>query len=584
MTAEETTVAEIPVSQPAETTKVVEKTSPVVAVETVKVADGEVNAKKGDESKTEEAEEKKIEAETKAGAEDAVAVISKNSSFREESNFLSDLKEHEKKALIELRSKLEEAILKNKFFKKEEPKKEEKKADEKPVEESKEEEKPAEEEAKREEKKEEEKPVEDYEETEKPAEEKEEAKQEEKKEEKPVQGESEAKEEPAKEEAPEKEKTVTEAEADKEKPAQEEEEEKKSDVGTEEKEVEVNKDISLWGIPLLPSKGAEGTDVILLKFLRAQDFKVNDAFVMLKNTLQWRKELNIDSILDEDLGLDLNAVAYMNGVDREGHPVCYNIYGVFQNEELYQKTFGTEQKRNQFLRWRFQLMEKGIQKLDFKPDGISSLLQITDLKNSPGISKKELRIATKQAVGLLQDNYPEFVARNIFINVPFWYYAFNALISPFLTQRTKSKFVFARASKVAETLLKYIPAENIPIQYGGLKRENDSEFSIEDGSVSDLLVKSGGTETVEIPVPEVGTTSLWDLSVLGWEVNYKEEFIPEDERSYTVIIQKQKKISANEEPLRNSFRNNEPGKIVLTIENSSYKKRVLYRFKTQKSC
>ncbi|KAG1360768.1 hypothetical protein COCNU_09G002310 [Cocos nucifera] len=41
------------------------------------------------------------------------------------------------------------------------------------------------------------------------------------------------------------------------------------------------------------------------------------------------------------------------------------------------------------------------------------MLQITDLKDSPGPSKKELRIAMKQVVQLLQDNYPEFVARNI---------------------------------------------------------------------------------------------------------------------------------------------------------------------------
>lgn len=65
-------------------------------------------------------------------------------------------------------------------------------------------------------------------------------------------------------------------------------------------------------------------------------------------------------------------------------------------------------------------MEKGIKKLDFKLGGVASMLQITDLKDSPGPSKKELRIAMKQIVQLLQDNYPEFVARNIFINVPFW--------------------------------------------------------------------------------------------------------------------------------------------------------------------
>lgn len=42
----------------------------------------------------------------------------------------------------------------------------------------------------------------------------------------------------------------------------------------------------------------------------------------------------------------------------------------------------------------------------------------------------------------------------IFINVPWWYLAFNRMISPFLTQRTKSKFVFAGPSKSAETLFK----------------------------------------------------------------------------------------------------------------------------------
>ncbi|KAJ9691280.1 hypothetical protein PVL29_013453 [Vitis rotundifolia] len=445
--------------------------------------------------------------------------VEKSSSYREESNFLSDLKDNENKALIELRSKLEEAILGNTLLKKEELKKE-------TASESKEE-------------------------------------------------------EPAAAEEKEKEPEATDGAAPEEAEPKTEGEDKQSCSEVEKPEEVVDRDITLWGVPLLPSKCAEGNDVILLKFLRAREFKVNEAFEMLKKTLEWRKEFKTDSILEEELGQDISSVAYMNGVDREGHPICYNIYGVLENEELYQKTFGTEEKRNQFLRWRIQLMEKGIQKLDFKPGGVTSLLQINDLSNSPGPSKKEIRIATKQAVGLLQDNYPEFVARNIFINVPFWYYALNALLSPFLTQRTKSKFVFVRPSKVTETLLKYISVEEIPVQYGGLKREKDTEFSIEDGGVTELVVKAGSTETIEIPVPEVGTTLVWDLTVLGWEVNYKEEFVPADEGSYTIIIQKGKKMG---EPVRNSFRNNEPGKVVLTIENSvSKKKRIFYRYKT-KNC
>ncbi|XP_047308244.1 patellin-4-like [Impatiens glandulifera] len=436
--------------------------------------------------------------------------VEKSSSFKEESNFLSDLKDHEKKALNELKSKLEEAITENTLFKKEETKEKAKS------------------------------PIKNAE-TEK------------------------EKSEPAKEQD--------------EVPIVEESEEKEAEI--------VDKEISLWGVPLLPSKGSESTDVLLLKFLRAREFKTNEAFQMLKKTLQWRKEFKADSLINEELGSDLPPIAYMSGKDLEGHPICYNVFGALESEELYQKAFGTEEKRDNFLRWRFQLMEKGIQELDFKPEGINSLLQINDLKNSPGPSKKELRFATKQAVHLLQDNYPEFVARNIFINVPFWYYAFNALFSPFLTQRTKSKMVVARPGRTTETLLKFIPIEEIPVEYGGFKRDkNDSKLWVEDNNgVKELIVKGGSIETIEIAAPEIGTTFEWDLTVLGWEVNYKEEFVPSDEGSYSIIIQKVKKLGLNEGPIRNTFCNNELGKIVLTVDNSGSKKKkikkVLYRHKTK---
>lgn len=463
--------------------------------------------------------------EAKVPDEAGPKAVEKSSSYREESNFLSDLKEFERKALTELRSKLEDAILGNSLF-----------------------EKPEEEKKKKKGKKEEE-------EEEAPCNENNTGK-----------GKSE-------EEAEEEEGCDGEE-------AKQEEEKKEEEEG---KCVEVDREIALWGVPLLPSKGAEETDVVLLKFLRAREFKVNDAFEMLKKTLRWRKEFGVDSALGEVFDPELNSAGYLDGTDREGHPVCYNVYGAFGDEGLYQKAFGSEENRNRFLRWRFQLMEQGIKKLDLKPGGVSSLLQINDLKNSPGPGKKELRITTQRAINLLQDNYPEFVARNIFINVPFWYYALNALVSPFLTQRTKSKFLVTRPGMATKTLLKYIPAEEIPVQYGGFKREKDFEFSSEDGSVSELTIKAGSTETIVLPIEETGNTLLWDLTVLGWEVNYKEEFVPSDEGSYTVIVQKGKKMAPSTGPIRNTFRNNEPGKVVLTIENvTTKKKRVLYRYKNKK--
>ncbi|XP_074559976.1 patellin-4 [Curcuma longa] len=492
-----------------------------------------------------EAEEEATAAEVKN--KEGGPVVEKASSFREESNFLSDLKESERKALVELRAAVEEAILENKLFR-DEPESSEGKKDEVKEKVNGEGEKLT---------------------LDKPAEAK----------------------HAGEEKAPDLEEksaqiAASEAEEQKEKAEAVKVEPETVEEKAVQSEKAIDEEVTLWGVPLLPSNGGDHTDVILLKFLRARDFKVKDAFQMLKNVLRWRKESNIDSILDEEVESsvagDLAVCCYMDGVDREDHPICYNVSGVFQNDALYLKTFGSEEGRERFLRWRVRLMEEGIRLLDFKPGGVASLLQITDLKNSPGPGKKELRTTMKQVVQLFQDNYPEFVARNIFINVPFWYYAFNALISPFLTQRTKSKFVFARPSKVSETLLKHIPAEALPVRYGGLKRENDTEFSVENGEVSELILKSSSTETVEIPIPEAGSITIWDLSVLGWEVNYKEEFVPTDEGSYTIVVKKGKKLGPHEEPMRNSFRNNEPGTIVLTIENTTFwKKKVLYRYKVK---
>ncbi|KAL2893501.1 Patellin-3 [Bienertia sinuspersici] len=347
----------------------------------------------------------------------------------------------------------------------------------------------------------------------------------------------------------------------------------------EETPVEEFDGVSIWGVPLLKD---DRTDVILLKFLRARDFRVNDAFLMLKNTLKWRIEFGIDKLVEEDLGDDLEKVVFMHGHDREGHPVCYNVYGEFQNKDLYTKTFSTEEKRERFLRWRIQFLEKSIRNLDFSPYGVNTIFQVNDLKNAPGPGKKELRLATRQALHLLQDNYPEFVAKQVFVNVPWWYVAFYTMMSPFMTQRTKSKFVFAGTSKTAEALFKYVSPEQVPIQYGGLSVDYcdcNPEFTIED-SATVLKLNPARKQFVEIICSEK-CIIVWELRVVGWDVTYSAEFVPSNQVGYTVLIQKKTKLASSDDPvISGSFKVSDAGKIVLTIDNPTMKrKKLLYRYK-----
>ncbi|KAF7845260.1 patellin-6 [Senna tora] len=336
---------------------------------------------------------------------------------------------------------------------------------------------------------------------------------------------------------------------------------------------------SMWGIPLLQSDPR--ADVILLKFLRARDFRVQDTLNMLLKSLAWRKEFGADDVVEEDLGFKEleGVVSYMQGYDREGHPVCYNAYGVFKDREMYERVFGDEEKLKKFLRWRVQVLEKGIKLLHLEAGGVNALVQVTDLKDMP---KRELRVASNHILSLFQDNYPEMVARKIFINVPWYFTMLYSMFSPFLTQRTKSKFVISKEGNVADTLYKYIRPEDIPVQYGGLSRTID----LQNGPpkpASEFTIKGGEKVNIQIEGIEEGARITWDIVVGGWELEYSAEFIPSGEGRYSIAVEKVRKIGASEEAIHNSFTAKEAGNMVLCVDNTCSRKNKLaaYRYNTR---
>lgn len=79
-------------------------------------------------------------------------------------------------------------------------------------------------------------------------------------------------------------------------------------------------------------------------------------------------------------------------------------------------------------------------------------------------------------------------------------------------------------------------------------------------------------------VLQAGVTVTWDITVVGLEVTCREEFVPEDECSYKILLQEKRMT----ESMRNSFYIREPGTIVISIMNASYtKKKAFYRYKTR---
>ncbi|KAG2318698.1 hypothetical protein Bca4012_055102 [Brassica carinata] len=332
--------------------------------------------------------------------------------------------------------------------------------------------------------------------------------------------------------------------------------------------------VSIWGIPLLED---ERSDVILLKFLRARAFKVKEAFTMLKNTVQWRKENNMDDVAEDLQGSEFEKMVFAHGVDKQGHVVIYSSYGEFGNKEI----FSDREKLNKFLKWRIQFQEKCVRSLDFSPEAKSSFVFVSDFRNAPGLGKRALWQFIRRAVKQFEDNYPEFVAKELFINVPWWYIPYYKTFGSIVTSaKTRSKMVIAGPSKSAETIFKYVAPEVVPVKYGGLSKE--SPFTVKD-EVTGAVVKSLAKHTIELPASE-GCTLSWELRVFGAsDVSYGVQFEPTNKASYTVIVSKNWKIGLTDEPvITDSFKVGEAGKIVITIDNQTFKKKkVIYRFKTQ---
>lgn len=71
----------------------------------------------------------------------------------------------------------------------------------------------------------------------------------------------------------------------------------------------------------------------------------------------------------------------------------------------------------------------------------------------------------------------------------------------------------------------------------------------------------------------------------GWDLEYSAEFVPSAQGSYTIAVEKPRKVAAPEEAIHNSFTPHEPGKMVLSVDNttSRRKKVAAYRYIVRKS-
>ncbi|MCJ1333084.1 Non-classical phosphatidylinositol transfer protein (PITP) [Thelotrema lepadinum] len=219
-------------------------------------------------------------------------------------------------------------------------------------------------------------------------------------------------------------------------------------------------------------------NLILQKFLRANANDVDKASTQLLQTLKWRHSFQPLKTLDETfsaarfgrLGYVIRLKDVPDTPNKEkGDVATFNIYSAVKDPKL------TFEDIDGFMRWRVALMELSLRELDLPsatvpipdygqgPDPYQALqvhdyLQVSFLRQNA-----HTKAASKKAIEVFREYYPETLSRKFFVNVPVVMGWMFSAVSLMLSKETVRKFTVLSYGEYLKGSL----GEDVPEVYGG---------------------------------------------------------------------------------------------------------------------
>ncbi|KAF7663296.1 hypothetical protein LDENG_00214340 [Lucifuga dentata] len=290
-------------------------------------------------------------------------------------------------------------------------------------------------------------------------------------------------------------------------------------------------------------KGKIPKDQHVLRFLSARDFNLDKARELLCQSLTWRKQHQVDFLLDSwECPQPLQSY-YTGGWhhhDRDGRPLYILRLGQMDTKGLV-RALGEEALLRQVL----SINEEGLRQCEENTRvfgrPISCWTCLVDLEGlnmrhlwRPGV-KALLRI-----IEVVEANYPETLGRLLILRAPRVFPVLWTLVSPFIDENTRKKFLVYAGNNYQGPggLVDYIDREIIPDFLGGdcmcevpeggmvpksLYRTAEELESEENRLWTDTIYKSanifkGAPYEVLIEIAEASSVITWDFDVCKGDV------------------------------------------------------------------
>lgn len=285
-------------------------------------------------------------------------------------------------------------------------------------------------------------------------------------------------------------------------------------------------------------------DNYLVRWLIARKFCIEDAEQMLRKSLLWRKQFDIDNILSYDPPEFLKYYwkFQLKSHDREGNPVHYMRFGRFDLRGLFQAAKKSDMLK--FFAKTIELIQKDCEEQTKKLGRyIGKLFVLIDMD---GFSLHQFLYKPafdllSQSLVLMDSNYPELLRRVMIINAPAAFSVGYTLIKPFLHERTVQKIQIYGRSGWQNLLLSYIAPNELPVIFGGKKTDPNGDpacpSEISPGGPipksfylcsNQILIENAKTLTVaqksecciEVQVKRKNSLLLWEFQTEKYDIGF----------------------------------------------------------------
>uniref|UniRef100_A0A8C6LPX4 SEC14-like lipid binding 7 n=1 Tax=Nothobranchius furzeri TaxID=105023 RepID=A0A8C6LPX4_NOTFU len=347
---------------------------------------------------------------------------------------------------------------------------------------------------------------------------------------------------------------------------------------------------------VLPSLPAQH-DHYLLRWLRARNFSVQKAEVMIRKHMDFRRQMKVDTIVSDwkpPEVIEKYVSGGMCGYDCEGSPVWYDVIGPLDPKGLLMSA-----PKQDFLKTKIRHCEMLSHECRRQSEKLGKNIEsISLIYDCEGLGLKHIWKPVIELYGevchiltMFEDNYPEGLKRVFVIKAPKMFPMAYSLIKHFLCEETRRKIIIL-GSNWQEVLRKHIDPDQLPVTYGGTMTDPDGDphcrtlinyggivpksYYVHDSLKieydNSVTIGRGSSFQLEYDITAPSSLLRWQFSSdradIGFGVYRRTKEGSSKKVSEMMEVLPSERYNAHLVPENNSLTCSEPGVYVLCFDNS----------------